>query len=147
VAEAIPPDVPILSDLLLLDPPPDLPRNLEMALPFMRASSDLSSMERVTVGWEVYGLGFQGDPLTFRLRLIREDESLVRRALKRVGLFRRPPALTLSWTEESPRAMEPYFRAVNLDLPALDSGCYVLQLELAMPRRAEVLSQRRVRVH
>ena len=146
VAEEVPPDVPFLSDLLVLDAGGTIPGKLEEALPLMRGNHELKSGERLTVGWEVYGLGFQEVEMTFGLRLIREEESLVRRALKRIGLRRSEPVMTLSWTEEGPEGMGPFFRAVDLELPDLDSGNYVLQLALDMPGRSQVPSQRRVRV-
>lgn len=146
VVEDVPPDVPVLSDLLLLDTGPELPEALEEAIPFMRGDVELSGGGPVTVGWEVYGLGFQEEALTFSLRLIQEEESMVRRALKRIGLFRREPVLSLSWAEKGPEDPGPFFRAVDLDLPDLDSGEYVLQLALEMTGRAQVLSQKRVRV-
>jgi hypothetical protein len=147
VADELPPDVPVLSDLLILDAGMTIPEKLEEALPLMRGNRELKSGERLTVGWEVYGLGFQEVELTFGLRLIQEEESLVRRAFKRVGLFRREPVLTLSWTEEGPERLGPHFRAVDLELPDLDSGSYVLQLAMDIRGRSQVVSQRRVRVH
>jgi hypothetical protein len=112
----------------------------------MRASSRLEGNGTVGVAWEVYGLGFRSELLTFRLRLIPEGGSIIRRALKRIGLFQREPLLTLSWTEEGPEHPGPFFKAVELDLPTVEPGRYVLQLELDLPRRSEVLSQRRVTI-
>jgi len=145
-AEVVPPDVPALSDLILLDPGPTLPAALEEALPRMRSTPHLGGDEKITVGWEVYGLGFRREEITFRLRVIHEEESLVRRALKRIGLFRREPVLTLSWSEGGPENPGPFFRAVDLDLPIMDPGRYVLQLEMNLPGRTEVLAQRRISV-
>ncbi|MGM0669659.1 MAG: hypothetical protein ACQET1_08065 [Gemmatimonadota bacterium] len=146
-AENVPPDVPFLSDLLLLDPGPEVPESLEDALPLLRSHSDLSGGGRVTVAWEVYGLGFQEESLPFRLRLIREEDSLIRRAFTRLGLFDREPALALSWTEDGPEHPGPFFRALDLDLPDLDPGPYVLHLELNIPYRTQVLSRRHLTVH
>lgn len=144
VADEVPPDVPVLSDLVLLDPASEVPEALEDALPWMRAGLEVTGEEKVGVGWEVYGLGFRQETLTFRLRLIREEESIVRRALERLGLFDREPILTLSWGEEEPVGTGPLFRAVELDLPSMDPGRYVLQLELDIPGRTRVLSHRRL---
>jgi len=144
VAMELPPDVPVLSDLVLLDPVPEVPERLEDALPLMRAGSVVAGGDSVGVGWEVYGLGFRQESLTFRLRMFREEESILRRVLKRLGLFDREPILTLSWTEDGPENPGSFFRAVALDLPPMDSGRYVLQLELDIPGRTEVLSHRRL---
>jgi hypothetical protein len=145
--EAVPPDVPTLSDILLLRRGPDLPEHLSQALPRLRASTELLGGEPLTVGWEVYGLGRRREPLTFRLGLRREEGSLIRRALKRIGLFNRAPALTLSWSEAGAEDPGPLFRAVDVDLPPLEPGPYVLTLEMSIANRSKVLSHQRIRVH
>ena len=142
--DEVPPDVPTLSDLLLLDSGEDFPEGLSEAIPRMRTSSALDGGGAVTVGWEVYGLGLRREALTFRVSLIEEEGSLIRRAFKRIGLFQRAPELTLSWTEAGAGEPGPFFRAVDLELPRLDPGRYVLRLELDIPNRGKVLSHRRI---
>lgn len=145
--EPVPPDVPTLSDLLLLHRGSDLPKNLSQALPRMRTDADLLGREPLTVGWEVYGLGRRREPLTFRLSLRAEEGSFIRRALKRFGLFDRTPALVLSWNEGGTDENGPLFRAVDVDLPTLESGSYLLTLEMSIPNRSKVLAHQRIRVH
>jgi hypothetical protein len=144
--KVIPPDVPHLSDLLLLDVGHGLPDSLSEAAPRLRPSTDLRSEGRVTVGWEVYGLGQRGEPLTFSLSLVEEEGSLVRRALKRIGLFRKSPVLTLSWVEDGSVGSGPRFRAIDVDLPRLKAGRYILRLEMKIPYRNSVMSNRRITV-
>ncbi len=142
----LPPDVPHLSDLLLLDAEDDVPESLDAAVPRMRPSTSLQSEDRVTVGWEVYGLGRRGETLTFSLSLVKEEGSLVRRALERIGLFRKPPVLTITWVEEGLTDLGPRFRAVDVNLPRLDEGGYLLRLEMAIPYRSKVVTNRRITV-
>jgi hypothetical protein len=144
--EATPADVPHISDLLLLDSGRGIPFSLQEALPRMRPSTELESGGRFTVAWEVYGLGGRGEPLTFSLSLVEEEGSLVRRALKKIGLFQKDPVLTLRWTEDGSRAPGLLFRALDVDLPQLDPGHYLLRLEMSIPFRNEVVSNRRVLV-
>jgi hypothetical protein len=146
-ADVVPVDVPTLSDLLLLRPGRSLPEELSQALPRLKPEAYLLSGEPVTVGWEVYGLGRRREPLTFRLSLLEEKGSLVRRAFKRIGLFNKPPAVTLSWDEAGSDQMGPLFRAVDLALPALDPGRYVLSLEMEIPNRGKVLAHRRITIY
>jgi hypothetical protein len=143
---AVPPDVPHLSDLLLLDREEVLPGSLAEAIPRFRASTEVPSDSQVTVAWEVYGLASRREPLTFRLSLVEEGESIIRRALKRIGLFKKAPVLTLSWEEEGAMELGPKFRAVNLDLPSIDPGRYVLRLEMWIPYRHPVSSNRRITI-
>ena len=142
----IPPDVPHLSDLLLLDAEEALPPSLTDAIPRLRPSSELPSGARMTVAWEVYGLNRSGGALTFRLSLVEEGGSLIRRALKKIRLFRKAPVLSLSWDEESPAVGGPLFRAVDVELPSLKSGRYVLRLEMDIPFRSTVVTNRRISV-
>ena len=142
----IPPDVPHLSDLLLLDTGDGLPASLFEAEARFRSSTRLRSEGRLTVAWEVYGLNSRRDPMTFSLSLVREEGGLVRRALNRIGLLREPPALTLSWGEDAPGRLGPVFRAVDVDLPILEAGRYLLNLEMEIPYRSKVVSSRRIRV-
>jgi hypothetical protein len=110
------------------------------AIPRMRTDSVLAADEAVTVGWEVYGLRLRREALTFRVSLEEEGGSLIRRAFNRLGLFRRTPILTLSWSEEGAAESGPPFRAVGLELPAPDPGRYVLRLELDIPYRGKLFS-------
>mgnify|MGYP006281018569 CR=1 FL=1 len=145
-AEALPPDVPTLSDLLLLEPGDSLPSGPDAGLPRMRPSTTVRSGEEVTVAWEVYGLRGRREPLTFRLSLVGDGASFLRRALNRVGLFRRDPPLVLSWTEAGPDTLGPLFRAVDVTLPEVEAGGYVLRLEMEMARRSKVVSDQRITV-
>jgi hypothetical protein len=143
---AIPPDVPHMSDLLLLEAGDDLPASLTDALPRALPGTALGSTGRVTVAWEVYGLARRQEPLEFRLSLEEEEGGLLRRALGRIGLFRRDPALTLAWNENGVEFGGPLFRAVELDLPELDPGRYLLTLEMRIPYRNRVVSDRWITV-
>ncbi len=142
----VPPDVPALSETLLLEKGGTLPEGLREALPRMLPSTGIGADQALTVAWEVYGLGRRREPLTFRISVEEDGASLIRRAFERVGLFRRPPLLTLSWTEAGSDAPGPLFRAVDLDLPELDPGRYILRLEMGLPYRSNVMSQRRLTV-
>jgi hypothetical protein len=140
--EPMPPDVPHLSDLLILDTGSRVPDSLPEALPRLRASMEVPEEGVITVAWEVYGLGLRSEPLTFKLSLLNPKGSVVRRALNRIGLLRRDPVLTLSWEEEGASDLGPLFRAVDVELPSVDAGRYVLRLEMEIPYRNPVISDR-----
>jgi hypothetical protein len=145
-AHYIPPDVPHLSDLALLSTSETLPTSLDGALPRLLSSAEFASGQRMTVAWEVYGLNRRGEPLFFELSLVGEGGSVVRRALNRIGLFRKDPFLTLSWEEEGARELGPFFRAMDVDLPPVDPGRYQLRLEMRIPNRTSVATTRTIRV-
>lgn len=146
-AEAVPRDVPTLSDLILAGAVGGLPESLDEALPGMLSTTVLPAGETVRVVWEVYGLGRRREPLSFEISVVEAETGLIRRAFNRLGLFEKDPALTLSWTEGGDDALGPLLRAVDLDLPPLDSGQYLLRLELALPYRSKVLSERRITLY
>jgi hypothetical protein len=146
-APAIPPDVPALSEILLLRAAESPPTELEEALARIQPTIRLPAGEPLTVAWEVYGLGRRREPLTFRISLVEESGGLIRSALKRVGLFRRSPALSLTWSEGGAEGEEPLFRAVDLELPALAPGRYLLRLEMELPYRSKVMSNRRLSLY
>jgi hypothetical protein len=143
---AIPPDVPHLSDLLLLEAGERLPTSLPEAIPRLRSSTRVHGEGGLTVAWEVYGLNRVAEPLTFNLSLTRDETSFVRRALRRIGLARGGPVLTLTWSEDGSPQIAPLFRAVDLDFPSLEPGRYVLRLVMEIPYRESVASDRRIEV-
>jgi hypothetical protein len=145
-AGKVPPHRPNLSDILLLRGEGELPEDLDKAIPRMLPSTDLRAGDPLTLAWEVYGLGDRREPLTFRMSLVGEDGGLIRRALNRIGLFRKDPTLSLAWTEGGWEGFGPLFRALDVDLPTLEPGRYVLNLELEIPSHSKVLSHRRIRV-
>jgi hypothetical protein len=124
----------------------NLPDSFEEGAQRLRPSTALEPEGKLTVGWEVYGLTTKREPLTFRLSLVREGEGLFRRILEWTGLSGREPAMTLAWTEDGPGKLGPFFRSIDVDLPDLDEGRYLLRLELQLPFRSPVVSNRRILV-
>lgn len=145
--ESVPEDVPTLSDLLLLRPGDSVPNDLPEAIPRLKPETGIRSGEVLTVGWEVYGLGRRREAITFRLSLLEEEGSLIRRALKRIGLLSGAPPITLSWDEAGSEQTDFLFRAVDLTLPDLHPGQYILTLEMEIQNRSKVFSHRRLTLH
>jgi hypothetical protein len=144
--EAVPTDVPHASDLLLLQALPEVPTDLPSAIPQMLLSHRMPSGSELTVAWELYGLGRRGEPLVFDLALAEEEPGFIRRTLARIGLFRKDPALRLTWDEEGSRDLGPRFRAVRIDLPQLDPGRYELRLQVTLPNRTPMVLMRVITV-
>jgi hypothetical protein len=135
-----------LSDIILLRREGTPPERLDEAIPRMLPSTDLRIGDSLTLAWEVYGLGDRREPLTFRLSVVAEEGGLIRRALNRIGLFRKDPTLSLFWTEGGWDGDGPLFRALDVDLGPLEPGRYTLNLELEAHSHSKVLSHRRIRV-
>jgi hypothetical protein len=137
VAEAVE-DVASLSDLLLLAPgadPPTLEAALDHALPSLRLAPD----ETFAVAWEVGGLGFRAEDMSFHISVERTGRGTLRRIGEFLGLADRPRPLTLAWEEPAPAEPGPSFHAVDLDLPPLDPGDYEIRLTLRTADRSDVV--------
>ena len=89
----------------------------------------------MTVAWELYGLGRREESIHFQLALADEEPGFVRRTLARIGLFRKEPAVSLSWTEEGGQDPGPRFRVIRVEIPLMDPGQYELRLRVSLPNR------------
>jgi hypothetical protein len=134
------------SDILLLRRAEDLPETLVEAAHRMLPRTHLPAGEPITLAWEVYGLDGLAESLDFRMKLEEEEGGLVRRALNRIGIFRKDPTLSLAWSERGSGEVGPLFRVIDVDLPPLEPGRYVIHLEMDTSRRSKVLSCRRITV-
>ena len=144
--DTIPPDLATLSDLVLLEPREHLPEDLAHAVPLVRPTTELTAGERVAVGWELFGLGWEAEQVGYELSLYREGRGFFRRIGRLVGLGGGAQPLRIRWSEPGPYEPGPHFRALNVDLPDVEEGDYVLRLELSLRGREPVSVTRAVRV-
>lgn len=144
--DTIPPDLATLSDLVLLESQDDLPEDLAHAVPLVRPTTELTAGERVVVGWELFGLGWEVEEVGYELSLYREGRGFFRRFGRWVGFGGGAQPLRIRWSEPGPFKPGPQFRALNVDLPDVDEGDYVLRLELSLRGREPVSATRTVRV-
>jgi hypothetical protein len=146
-SEPLPHGVVALSDLLLTEPLPEDSANelgdvVKAALPGV----EVPKGEGLGVAWEVYGLTRADGELRFRITLDRAGRGLLRRAGERMGVLESEPPLVLSWEEGGADPPGPLFRAVTLDLAALDPGEYEIRLELDLTGRAPAVARRVIRI-
>jgi len=142
IAETSPPDVPSLSDLLILRESDDLPTGFRDAIARARPSTAVTTGERVPVAWEVYGLGLQREAPHFHVSLRRRNRGLLSRVAGWIGLGGDDREVVLSWMEAAPDAMSPLFRAVHVNLPELEPGEYTLRLQVELRGRTTMVSER-----
>jgi hypothetical protein len=141
-----PPDVPILSDLLLADPP-GRGESIADVLPYVFARDSVAPGDTVRVAWQVAGLGWERLSLAHELELERLDGGILRAAGRALGLLGDPPRVALDWTEAGPESPGPTFRSVLLTLPQdLGEGRYRLRLRIRMAGREPLVSERELRV-
>lgn len=145
-AETVPPDVATLSDLILLDSGNGLPRSLVSALPAMRPSTRIESSDQLVLGWEVFGLSRREEDVHFELSFSKRGEGFFGRLGRWLGIGGREVPLQLGWTEPGPSGIGPWFRSVEVTIPDVNPGEYVLRLGVRAPGREELVQTRLVEI-
>ena len=146
MTEAIPDDLATLSDLILLHPGDSLPQTLASALPSMRSSARLETNGQLVLGWEIFGLGWRREDMSFELSFYKEGEGFFGKIGRWLGLRSREEPLRIGWSEPGPSEIGPWFRSVEVTIPEVDAGEYVFRLEVTTPGREELLRTRRVEI-
>jgi len=143
---AAPPDVAVLSDLLLVTPGGSTATRLEDALVQALPMAEIDRDAGLGVAFEVSGIGYRDETLGFRVVVERTDRGVLRRVGEFLGLASRPASVSLAWEEPGPERPGLVFRHLDLGLPPLDPGVYVVTLTLVVPGRSDVMSRRAFRV-
>ena len=144
--EALPDDLATLSDLILLRPGDSLPQTLVSALPSMRSSARLEADEPLVIGWEIFGLGWRPEVVSFELSFYKEGEGFFGRIGRWLGFGGREEPLQLSWSEPGPSEIGPWFRSVEVTIPEVDSGDHVFRLRVTPTGREELVRTLRVEI-
>lgn len=139
---ATPRTVLTVSDILLLDAPDSLPSTLRKARPHARGSLRVRSGERIALYWELYGLQPQGEHLTMSLTVIRKGKSLFKTITDWIGITSEGRPLSLNWEESLYPGYPATPRSLAIELPQMDDGVYVLQLQVSAHGREPVTASR-----
>lgn len=147
VTDTIPEDLATLSDLIILYSADSLPQQLDLALPLMRPSLELSSGQEIAVGWEIFGLGWRQENVDFVLSLYKEGEGFFGKVGRWLGFGGgRDEPLQIGWREPGPVETGPWFRSVKVDMPDLEPGEYLFRLEVSIRGREPLVRTRAVGV-
>ena len=138
----VPDDLPVLSDLLLVTRAGPAPTRLEDAVGRVLPTARLPAGNGVGIVWEVTGLGFRAETLTFDLSVERTDRNLLQRLGGFLGVSEPARPLSLRWQEPGPDGPGVLFRHLDLDLPDLEPGRYRIRLLLETPGRDPVATER-----
>ena len=136
---ALPIDLATLSDLILLNPGDSLPQTFFSALPSMRPSARLQADEPLVIGWEIFGLGWRPEDVSFELSFFEEGEGFFGKIGRWFGFGSREEPLHLDWSEPGPSETGPWFRSVEVTIPDVDSGDYVFRLSVTPSGREELV--------
>ena len=137
-----PEDIPVLSDLLLIEGGGEPPVDLESAIGTALPTAHVAERERLGIVWEVSGLDFRAESLAFDLSVGRIDRGLLSRLGGFLGLSDGPRPLVLRWQEVGPDEPSVVFRHLDLDLPDVSPGRYEIRLTLRTTGREPVRAVR-----
>ena len=144
--EPLPDDLATLSDIILLNPGGALPQDLVSSLASMRSSTELEANGELVLGWELFGLGWRQEDVSFELSFYKEGESFFGRIGRWLGFGGREEPLRIEWSESGPSEIGPWFRAVEVTIPEVDPGEYVFRLTVRAPGREELVQTRSVEI-
>ena len=139
----VPPDLPVLSDLLLVEGD-SLPGTILEALERLRIDGRIVAGEPLVTGWELWGLGWREEMVRYGLTLEPAAPGLLERFRRLFGGETRLPIL--EWEEPGPEEAGPRFQSVAVTPPGLDPGEYRLRLEVSLPGRSPLVSETMVQV-
>jgi hypothetical protein len=141
-----PEDVATVSDLLLLAPVAPEPTSVDEALHATLPRGRILPGQTVAIAWEVVGLGFRPEILSYEVSVERSGRSFFRRIGELVRLAEPPRPIGLAWEEPGPASPRPAFRYLELDLPELDAGDYEIRLVLRTADRSDAVVTTRLEV-
>ena len=149
MTETLPDDLATLSDLILLDPLHPggaLPETLVSALPSMRSNTRLEGDDPLVLAWDIFGLGWRQEDVSFYLSFYKEGESFFGRIGRWLGFGGGEEPLQIEWSEPGPSEIGPWFRSVEVTIPEVDPGQYVFRLGVTARGREELVRTRLVEI-
>ena len=135
-----------LSDLLLVGTALPDGASLEDAAAQALPRGWLVHGERLAIAWELFGLGYRAETLSYRLTVEKIDGGLLRRAGRWLRILGSPRVRRVEWKEVGPERPGPALRSVEVDLPELEPGSYEVRLEVRSPQGAPLVRTRAVEV-
>ena len=137
----IAPDLFALSDVMLLEAGAE-PDSFAEMLDALRGSTEVGADEALGVALEVYGLGFRAEAVDFRAWVEEREAGFFSRAARWLRIGGPKEKVSLRWQEAGPDEPQPLFRALDITLPGLEPGEYVVVVEVAVPGRSPLTGRR-----
>ena len=135
------PDLFALSDVMLLEDGAE-PGSFAEMFDALRGSTEVGADEALSVAFEVYGLGFRAEAVNFRAWVEERGEGFFSRAARWLRIGGPKEKVSLRWEEAGPDEPRPHFRALEITLPGLEPGEYVVVVEAAVPGRSPLSGRR-----
>ena len=135
------PDLFVLSDLLLLETGAE-PAGPEEVAEVLRASTEVTGDEPLTLAFEVYGLRSPSEVVDFRAWVEKRDEGFFTRAVRWLGFGGEKERVTIGWKESGPEGRGGLFRTFSIGLPELEPGRYEVVIEVSARGRSPLEARR-----
>lgn len=135
------PGLVTVSDLVILKEDAPLPATLEEAIPQVRAGIRVRSGETLTVVWEVYGLRV-AEPIQVTLGFTRGRPGFLARVGEFLGVLQPDRPVEVTFEDAGPDEVQAAFRAVHIQVPAIEPGEYTLHLRVDLPGREPAIASR-----
>ena len=141
------PDLPALSDLLILEREAGEPSDLSAAERWARGSTTLREGEEIAVFFELYNPHRVGDEVRVSAMLEPRDRAWLARLAERLRLRTPEPPVRVRWTEEmDPVRREHVGRTLRMQIPDVPPARYWLRLEVELEGREPLRATRAVEV-
>ena len=135
------PDIFAISDLMLLEADAE-PDAFDAMVGVLRTSTEVQSNEPLGVAFEIYGLGFRSEALSFSAWVEKRSEGFFTRAVRWLGLGGPKEEVSIRWEEAGPNEPRPFFRTFRIGLPGLDPGEYDVVVEVSVEGRSPLSGRR-----
>ncbi len=132
--DPIVPGLAAVSDLLILSGGGEIPTSLDEALPTALPAVRIQVGQPFKVAWELYGLQI-GESANVRIGVDQGGPGFFRRIGQFLRVLQPDSPVVLSFADAAPDRLGTVFRAVQLNLPDLEPGEYVLTVEIELPGR------------
>jgi hypothetical protein len=131
-----------ISDVIVLREGAPIPGDLDQAIPLMRPGIRVARGERFVLAWEVYGLAVE-DVARITIGFSSGRPGFLRRVGEFLGVVEPEIPVEVSFDETLPDdQVQVVFRAIEMQLPALDPGEYTLHVQLELPGREAAVASR-----
>lgn len=144
--DTVAPDLPTLSDLLLMRGGSGEPATLEDAVLRALPRAEVPQGAPLAVAWELNGLGWRPEVVTYEISAELVGAGVLRRLGRALGLSRSERPLVLAWSEPGPERPGVVLRSVELDLGSAPAGDYAITLHVRLPGRTVLTSRTSLRV-
>ena len=143
--DPIVPGLAAMSDLLILRGGGEIPTSLDEALPTALPAVRIEAGDPFKVAWELYGLSV-GESASVRIGVNRGRTGFLGQLGEFLRFLEPDEPVVMTYEDSGPDVLGTVFRAVELNLPDLEPGDYVLTVEIDLAGREPMTVGRAINI-